>query len=547
MAYKVRLRLKPTCPMKTARLCVLTKRLEALMGPVSCRPDPELGPGDATEYEIDVPNCSGGTIERIRALIDSAVDASEVEEIEVTQIHPTGETCQGTSQAESSSPPTHTQSEAEEDTNVAVEVGEGGETGEREHVVQNVTETRADITQQGDATPGQREGKTEHQFLRVSLEQIEALNNLVGELVTRKSRLETMVDGLIKSSKLCGKDASEFRKACYALDSSVAAVREKAMSLRMVPFEYSVPRLKRTVYEVSSALGKMIRLEVAGETTMVDKTIMDQMAEVFTHLLRNAADHGIEYPEERVANGKPNTGTVFVSADSDGREITFVVGDDGRGLDYEKIWRKAFAIGLVSTQSVPQHEQEIINLLFHPGFSTVDRVSDVSGRGVGLDVVNSCVEDLGGSVRVESRPNGGTRFTMRIPLNLSVVEVLWVDTNEDSWGLPLDSIWKVLRARDIKIVTLIGEPSADIEEKTLPVVCLTGEASGGRDDRIGLVVGNSEPEAIVMVDKIHGQCEVVKKPLPRLVKGLRGLGGAGLTGDGDVLPILDVQELLESA
>lgn len=323
------------------------------------------------------------------------------------------------------------------------------------------------------------------------------------------------------------------------------------MGLRMVPLKQTFRKMGRIVRDTSKSLGKSVSLEVCGEDTELDKTVIESIQDPLTHLVRNSVDHGIEDAAERTAAGKPLEGTVHLSAYHKGGNIVIEVGDDGGGLNAERLQEKARQKGLLRPdQNLDPDEAH--ELVFSPGFSTKDEATDISGRGVGMDVVRSNVRDLRGDVKVESQPGQGTRFKVMLPLTLAVIDGLIVHIGEERYIVPIAQVSESVHpaAEDLnsvqgsdRILMLRGDP--------ISLVYLEGLVKKGRPREIPkghgiamIVAGENDTRTAVLVDDISDQQQVVIKRLGSEIDGLPGVSGAAILGDGKPAPILDLQELL---
>jgi two-component system chemotaxis sensor kinase CheA len=330
-------------------------------------------------------------------------------------------------------------------------------------------------------------------------------------------------------------------------------LQEGVMAIRAQPVKSVFSRMPRLVRELSAHLGKDVRLVISGEGTEIDKTVIEQLADPLTHLLRNALDHGVEPPQERQANGKPRQGTIWLSAEHRGGRIVIEVADDGRGIARPKVLAKARDRGLVARDAVLSDE-EIDHLIFLPGFSTADTLSDISGRGVGMDVVKRNIQALGGRIAVESRNGAGSRFQLSLPLTLAILDGMAVAVGAESYIVPLTNIMESLRPRpdNIHPVTGHGDVLA-IRGEYVPLVYLHRRfmVPGAVTDPCKGIVVIVESEGAnrigLVVDDLLGQQQVVVKSLEANYGAVDGIGGATVLGDGRVALILDVSRLKDSS
>jgi two-component system chemotaxis sensor kinase CheA len=379
--------------------------------------------------------------------------------------------------------------------------------------------------------------------LRVATEKVDRLINLVGELVISQS----MVSDL--ASSFSPEKLPRLQEAVAQVERHTRELQERVMAVRMVPVGSLFSRFHRLVRDLAARSGKEISLQISGEETELDKAVIELMADPLTHLIRNAADHGVEPPETRTARGKPAQGVIHLSAFQEGGRIVLEVEDDGRGLDRERIVRKAVAEGLVDG-AADLSDEEVWALIFRPGFSTSEEVSEVSGRGVGMDVVRKNVESLGGSISVRTRGGHGTRFTIRLPLTLAILEGQCLQVGEQVFILPLVAITESIQPRrgDVKLVVGRGE-AVHLRGEFIPVLrlhSLFGIAPRSHDAAGGLlvIVESEGRKAALLVDDLLEQQQVVLKSLETNFRKVEGIAAATILGDGRVALILDVPGLI---
>lgn len=380
------------------------------------------------------------------------------------------------------------------------------------------------------------------QDIRVDLRKLDALINLVGELVIAEAMLtrHPLVTGL--------KDET-VERAVYQLRRVSQDLQDVAMATRMIPLTATFQKMIRLVHDVSHKSGKRVELELRGEETEVDKTVIEQIADPLVHIVRNAIDHGIETSDGRRAAGKPETGRLVIEGRHEGNEVWILVSDDGRGLDQNKIWRKALERGLVSGILSDFTEKQIYKLIFEPGFSTADKVTDISGRGVGMDVVKKNVEKIKGRVDIQNTPGQGCTMILRIPLTLAVIEGMVIRLGEVRYILPLLMIREAFRPKPEQIIlTPDGRETVRVRDEFFGVIRLhavfrrTAEFSRLEDGILVLV--ELEGQAVCLFcDELLGQQEIVIKGLSSYLGEARGISGCTILGDGEVSLILDVHTL----
>jgi two-component system, chemotaxis family, sensor kinase CheA len=378
--------------------------------------------------------------------------------------------------------------------------------------------------------------------IRVSVEKVDELINLVGELVIAQSMVNQAF-GQLASDQL-----PAMQEAMAAMNRSTRELQDRVMAVRMVPLANVFRRFPRVVHDLAGSLGKQIAVEITGEDTELDKQMIEQLGDPLTHLVRNSVDHGIETPDERVRQGKPAQGVIGLDAFHEGGSVVIEVRDDGRGLDCERIRRKAIAQGLIGPEEQLSDDQ-VHALIFSPGFSTAEQVTDVSGRGVGMDVVKRNIESLNGSVRVESRPGRGCTFRIRLPLTMAILDGLGVSLNDAIYILPLLSVIESFRPRAGDVKSINGKAEMVIVRgKPVPLVRLHrifNTQTKVVDPAQGLVVivENQGKKLGLLVEELLGQMQVVMKSLEANYEKVEGLSGATILGDGQVAFILDVPGL----
>jgi len=386
---------------------------------------------------------------------------------------------------------------------------------------------------------GRRKTDTEHRSIRVSTDKIDNLLNLVGELVITQSILNRVCNEL-------GMDSSDkFLECLEQLDRNTRELQEQTMSIRMLPVDNAFQRIPRIVHDLSIAQGKQVTLEFSGETTELDKTVLEKIGDPLVHLVRNALDHGIEAPDIRASKGKPKKGTIKINASHEGGYVILRISDDGNGINSDKLLATAIKNNLVADDE-DLSDSQIQNLIFLPGLSTSNEVSDISGRGVGMDVVKRNISDLGGTVDVWSEQGIGSTFTIRLPLTLAILDGQIVRVGNQIFIMPLHSIKETLifDDRDANTVTAKVE-LYKYRDEYIPLIRLTElfniEPETSTDHPELIVVFDIGDKHIgILVDDVIGQQQVVIKSLENNYKSVPGLTGATVLGDGSVALILDV-------
>jgi two-component system chemotaxis sensor kinase CheA len=382
--------------------------------------------------------------------------------------------------------------------------------------------------------------------IRVQTDKVDKLVNLVGEMVITQSMLAQIV------SKFTLGQLSQLTEAVGAMERHTRDLQERVMAVRMQPIKTVFTRFHRLVRDLAGTLGKQIALEVSGEETELDKTVIDRIGDPLTHLVRNSVDHGVELPETRRAAGKPEQGVVRLHAFHQGGSIFIEVEDDGQGLDKARIQRKAVESGLMK-DGEPLTDDQLYALIFRPGFSTAEKVTDVSGRGVGMDVVQRNIRALGGQVAITSARGAGTKFTIKLPLTLAILDGLSVQVGDETYIIPLVNITESIRPKAGQVQTIVGEGEVvNVRGRVLPILRLY-DVLGVRPrvtdptQSLLVIVENGRSQVALLVDELVGQHQVVIKSLEANYQRVDGVSGATIMGDGRVALILDVPGLVRMA
>ncbi len=376
------------------------------------------------------------------------------------------------------------------------------------------------------------------QTVRVDTKRLDAIVNLIGELVLSRNRLKTLRARL--------KD-EELDRAVSTLDIATARLQSAVMRTRMQPVGKVFSRFPKVARDVARNLKKEVDLELIGAETELDRNLVEALADPLVHLVRNAIDHGVEMPDLREAQGKPRMGRVRLSAQQEGDYVSIEVQDDGAGIDPERLRAKAREKGLLDPEAAARlSSEECLHLVFLPGFSTKQQVTDISGRGVGMDVVQSRIRELSGQIQIQSELGRGSRFLIRVPLTLAILPTLLVQAGEDIYALPLARVMEVLHAPRTSLGWFDGRAVLDRKSHTLALVDLRQwlAVEPAQSALLTIVVLQlGEARFGLVVDQVRGREEVVIKPLPRALRGLKGYAGATLIGDGRMALILDVDGL----
>jgi len=380
-------------------------------------------------------------------------------------------------------------------------------------------------------------GKT----VRVDINRLDNLMNLVSELIIIKTRLE----GIDSDSQ--SKNMSE---AVEYLERITTNLHDAVMKVRMVPVERVFNRFPRMVRDLSRELDKEVNLNISGEETELDRTVIDEIGDPLIHLIRNAIDHGIENKDERARNNKKPFGNIYLRAYQDGNSVVIEVEDDGKGIDIVKVKKKAIENRLIDkSEADGMSDKEAIELLFHPGFSTADEISDISGRGVGLDVVKTKIESLGGTVEVESLANKGSKFMIRLPLTLAIIQALLVTIGSEKYAIPLNSIKEITSIEKDKIRNIQGQEVVLYRDSVLPVIRLADvldvkDYAEDENELTVVIVKKGDKSSGFIVESLIGQQEIVIKSLGKYLAGIKNIAGATILGDGQVALIVDTNSMI---
>jgi two-component system chemotaxis sensor kinase CheA len=390
--------------------------------------------------------------------------------------------------------------------------------------------------------------RTRSSIVRVDFAKLDQLLNLVGELIVHRTKLMELGRRI---APLVPDAGPELLEAVHEVAGVSAQLQETIMDVRMLPIRNVFERFPRLVRDLARRQGKQVELVLQGEDTRVDKAVIDEIGEPLVHLIRNAVDHGIEAPDVRVARGKSPTGTILLSAAQESNQVVITLIDDGGGIDANGVRRKALERGLVRPDEVLT-DRDAIQLIFTEGFSTARTITDVSGRGVGLDVVVQSMERLNGLIEAETIAGAGTKFTLQLPLTLAIITVLMVDVGGSVYALPSAAVVEGLRYKRSATVRMHGRETLRVRERIVPLLKLAslfGATEGpARDDGEGyaVIIGRGEKRLALTVDRLRGQQDVVIKALDPVVNEAGvGIAGATILGDGRVVLILDVASLFE--
>lgn len=512
-AFGITVAIQEYCILKAARAFLVFKALESLGDVI--KSDPEVQDIEDEKFDLDfsVILLTKQTMDKVKATISNVSEVREVfiEAIEVDYI---------------------------EEINENVEL-----LAEEEEARKDAKQTKAN----GQTAAKEKQGNRPvvNRSVRVDIEKLDVLMNLVSELIIAKNGLVS-INGAEKNTR----NDSSFNEQIEYLERVTTNLHESVMKVRMVPIESVVNRFPRMIRDLSKKLDKKMELFMSGEETELDRTVIDEIGDPLMHLLRNAADHGLESNAERIANKKPEIGSIYLTAYQDGNNVVIEVKDDGSGINIEKVKKKALEKGTITLEQADiMTDKDVIDLLFKPSFSTAETISDVSGRGVGLDVVKTKIEALGGDIEARTKLGEGSNFIIRLPLTLAIIQALMVEIGTEKYAIPLGSIQTIedIKHSDIKYVH--SKAVINLRGSVIPLIRLdevldVSKSSEQTDNLTVVIVSKGERLAGFVVDNLIGQQEIVIKSIGKYINNNRIIGGATILGDGEVALILDVNTLV---
>ncbi|MFS0726167.1 chemotaxis protein CheA [Paenibacillus sp. 1P07SE] len=395
-----------------------------------------------------------------------------------------------------------------------------------------------------------RTEKTKTSSIRVNIERLEQLMNLVGELVIDQTRIQQA--GKTLRQKFGPDEAfDEFSQLSDHLTRTIGELQESVMKVRMLPIEQLFNRFPRLVRDLSISLDKEVELLLEGKDTELDRTLIEEIGDPLIHLVRNAVDHGLESPEDRRAAGKPVKGVLRITAAHEDDQVSLVIEDDGAGIDTGKLRRAAVSRSVLSESEAAQlSEQEAVNLIFHPGLSTAAKVSDISGRGVGMDIVRNDIERMNGLIDISTARGAGTRFKIRLPLTLAITTGLVVAIGGRTFILPMSNVAEIVRVEQAAIRTIRGVPVLTLREQVIPVVHIHRHFGYPEPETEGryrplVIIGRAEKRVALAVDELIGNHEIVVRSLGSYIGKVEGISGATILGDGKVALILETGGIIK--
>ncbi len=527
--YGMTVQIDESCILKSARAFLVFKNIESVGEVIRSEPSVQDIEDEKFEWSFSMFVVSK---EPMKVVLDSVLNVSEIKSVVGEEITlPAGA--------------------GEEKEKQPEEKAEEKQPEEKEKPVAVVEEKQPEVAKEpavkpaaGAAAPKQPGGKpVVNRSVRVDIDKLDVLMNLVSELITAKNGIVSVSD----SDKADA--AQQIREQVEYLEGITTSLHESVMKVRMVPIESVVSRFPRMVRDLSKKLDKKMELYMTGEDTELDRTVIDEIGDPLMHILRNSADHGIESKELRLERGKPEAGSIFLDAYQDGNNVVIEVRDDGNGIDVERVREKAIEKGTITKeQANNMDDKAIIDLLFRPSFSTAEKISDVSGRGVGLDVVKTKIEGLGGDIEVRTELGQGSTFIIRLPLTLAIIQALMVTLGDEKYAIPLSTIQTLedIMVSDIKYVR--GKEVINLRDNVIPIIrlreVLDVEKERESENMIVVIIQKGDKLAGLVVDQLIGQQEIVIKSLGKHLNNNKLLSGATILGDGEVALILDVSALL---
>ena len=390
----------------------------------------------------------------------------------------------------------------------------------------------------GDSFAGDDPHRARH--VRIDLRRLDALMNLIGELVIARGRLVALT---------AGSEDQALAETVHQSARLIGDLQDEIMTCRMVPVWQVFDRFPRLVRDAAQSLGKQIAFDIDGKEIELDRSMLDEIGDPIVHLLRNAVDHGIERPADRATAGKPAVGRLTLSASRDRSAVLIRVSDDGRGIDRNRVLQKAQETGLIDRSTVELTDEELMRLISRPGFSTAEAVTEISGRGVGIDAVQNRVRALGGSVDIKTAPGYGTTVTARLPLTLAIMRALLAKVGDETYAVPMVHVRETISMEGATLSSLQGKPVLVLREVVMPLIRLRDRvglagASGLEEAEQAIIVELADREAALVVDELPGQLEIVVKQFEGVRGGSQLFSGATILGDGQPALIVDVSSLL---
>lgn len=523
--------LQDSCILKAARAFLVFKALEELGEVIKAVPNVQDIEDEKFEYDFSLVYFTKESLETIKEAIEN------VSEVKAAIVGPfEGELDESAKQAEKEEQEKKAEQEKAE---------KAAKANEQKGQAAAKTAVKAEAKKKPAANAKKTAKPAVGRTVRVDIEKLDVLMNLVSELIIAKNGLVS-----ISSSESDTRNDTGFNEQIEYLESVTTNLHESVMKVRMVPIESVFSRFPRMIRDLTKKLNKKMVLHMTGEETELDRTVIDEIGDPLQHLLRNAADHGLESNEERLALGKEEVGNIYLDAYQDGNNVNIEVRDDGAGINVEKVKNKAIDSGAITPeQAENMTDKEVIDLLFRPSFSTAEKITDVSGRGVGLDVVKTKIEELGGNIECKSVLGEGSSFIIRLPLTLAIIQALMVELGTEKYAIPLGNIQTIedVLVSDVKYVQT--KEVINLRGTVIPLIrldqILDVEPVGEENENLTVViVKKGDKLAGLVVDNLIGQQEIVIKSIGNYINCSKMIGGATILGDGEIALILEVNSLV---
>lgn len=528
--FGITIYIQETCILKAARAFLVFKALEELGEVIKSYPDVQDIEDEKFEFDFSVILITSSSMDEVKSKI---LNVSEVKSVYLDTMQVT----------ESNNAGVEEKSEVKA---VSTETTQSASaTATATATASAPAEKKETSTQKAQTQSKQQSKPVVNRSVRVDIEKLDVLMNLVSELIIAKNGLVS-----ISSDDNNNRSESAFNEQIEYLERVTTNLHESVMKVRMVPIESVVNRFPRMIRDLSKKLDKKMELYMTGEDTELDRTVIDEIGDPLMHLLRNSADHGLESAEERRKAGKPEVGSIFLDAYQDGNNVVIEVRDDGAGINIEKVKQKAIEKGTITKeQAETMTDKDVIDLLFRPSFSTAEKITDVSGRGVGLDVVKTRIEALGGDIEARTKLGEGSNFIIRLPLTLAIIQALMVEIGKEKYAIPLGSIQTIedVPISDIKYVQT--KEVISLRGTVIPIIWLADildveKTQESSESLTVVIVSKGDKLAGLVIDNLIGQQEIVIKSLGKYITNNKMIGGATILGDGEVALILDVNTLV---
>ena len=518
--YGITVYIEESCILKSARAFLIFKNLEPLGDIIRSVPAVQDIEDERFEFDFTMYFISGKSLDTVKTTI---MNVSEIKSVAIKEIDVEDYATGAPEKATAGAASTEVSAVAAKSTTSPAKKADSG--------------ANKPATSSGGGKP------VVNRSVRVDIEKLDVLMNLVSELIIAKNGIVSASDAETGSTTQAVREQVEY------LENITTNLHESVMKVRMVPIESVVNRFPRMIRDLSKKLDKKMELYMSGEDTELDRTVIDEIGDPLMHILRNSADHGLENAQVRAERGKPEVGSIFLDAYQDGNNVVIEVRDDGNGIDVERVKAKAVEKGVITQeQSDLMDDKEAVSLLFRPSFSTAEKISDVSGRGVGLDVVKTKIEGLGGNIEVRTELGVGSTFIIRLPLTLAIIQALMVIVGGEKYAIPLSAITTIEDIANTDIKHVREKEVINLRGEVIPIIRLSEvldiESTSTSDNLVVVIVKKGDKQAGLVVDELIGQLEIVIKSLGKYMNNCKQISGATILGDGEVALILDANALL---